>query len=226
MPNIFRLASKLSASSTSALAVCAWVLLIFLSTSPGVLSAQSTANGFRNTTNKVQSAMVKIVGSGGFQGLEPYQSGFLVSSSGHVLTVWSYVLDSDVVTVTLDDGQRYEATLLGYDPKIEVAVLKIKADGLSNFNLDEAVPASIGNKILAFSNLYGVDSGNESNSVQLAMSPTASSLESSRPRRNCRPAVVLFNPCIKAMSTFSMRSPTIPGQPAARSPIEKDAWSA
>ena len=127
---------------------------------------QKSGRGFQQTTNKVQPAMVKIVGSGGFQGLEPYQSGFLISSSGHILTVWSYVLDSDVVTVTLDDGQRYDAKLIGYDPKIEIAVLKIEADGLSNFNLDEAVPANIGSKILALSNLYGVATGNEPASVQ------------------------------------------------------------
>ena len=128
--------------------------------------AQQSRNGFQQTTNKVQPAMVKIVGSGGFQGLEPYQSGFLISSSGHILTVWSYVLDSNVVTVTLNDGQRYDAKLVGYDPKLEIAVLKIEADGLTNFNLDESVPANVGNKILALSNLYGVATGNEPASVQ------------------------------------------------------------
>jgi len=119
--------------------------------------AQQSATGFQQTTNRVQPAMVKIVGSGGFQGLEPYQSGFLISSSGHILTVWSYVLDSDVVTVTLNDGQRYDAKLVGYDPKLEIAVLKIEATGLSNFNLDESVPATAGSKILAFQSLYQGD---------------------------------------------------------------------
>lgn len=131
--------------------------------------AQQSATGFQQTTNRVQPAMVKIVGSGGFQGLEPYQSGFLISSSGHILTVWSYVLDSDVVTVTLNDGQRYDAKLVGYDPKLEIAVLKIEATGLSNFNLDESVPATAGSKILALSNLYGVATGNEPASVQLGV---------------------------------------------------------
>ena len=133
---------------------------------PRVLSAQEIAGGFQSTTSQVQPAMVKIVGSGGFQGLEPYQSGFFISSSGYILTVWSYVLDSDVVTVTTNDGQRHEAKLVGYDPRIEIAVLQVQTGGATNFNLDEAVPGSIGSKVLAFSNLYGVATGNEPNSVQ------------------------------------------------------------
>jgi hypothetical protein len=37
--------------------------------------------------------------AGGMRGLEAYQSGILISGEGHVLTVWSYVLDADDVTV-------------------------------------------------------------------------------------------------------------------------------
>lgn len=144
------------------------------------LWAQETPQGFRLTTKQAQPAMVKIVGSGGFQGLEPYQSGFLISNSGHILTVWSYVLDRDVVTVTLDDGQRYEAKLVGYDPKIEIAILKIEANGVTNFNLDEAIPAKIGGKVLAFSNLYGVATGNEPASVQVGVISAKTKLSARR----------------------------------------------
>ena len=38
------------------------------------------------------------------RGLEAYQSGMLISAEGHILTVWSYVLDVDPVVV-LDDGR-------------------------------------------------------------------------------------------------------------------------
>ena len=54
------------------------------------------------TIAQVQPKMVKIYGAGGLRGLEAYQSGFLISGEGHILTVWSYVLDSDAVGVTLD----------------------------------------------------------------------------------------------------------------------------
>ena len=54
----------------------------------------------------VQPRMVKLYGAGGVQGLEAYQSAFLISNEGHILTAWSYVLDADVITATLDDGRR------------------------------------------------------------------------------------------------------------------------
>lgn len=114
---------------------------------------------------QVQPKMVKINGSGGFSGLESYQSAFLISADGHILTVWSYVLDSDVITATLDDGQKFEAELIGYDPRIEIAVLKIDATDLPFFNIDEAATSFTGAKILTFSNLFGVATGNEPTSV-------------------------------------------------------------
>ena len=45
--------------------------------------------------------MVKIYGAGGPRGLEAYQSGFLISAEGYILTSWSYVLDTDNITVVL-----------------------------------------------------------------------------------------------------------------------------
>ncbi|WP_425614408.1 S1C family serine protease [Anatilimnocola sp. NA78] len=113
----------------------------------------------------VQPRMVKLYGAGGVQGLEAYQSGFVISSEGHILTVWSYVLDADVVTATLDDGRKLPAEVVGMDPRLEIAVLKVDAQDLAHFNLDEAIPLEPGNKVLAFSNLYGVAAGNEPTSV-------------------------------------------------------------
>lgn len=122
--------------------------------------------GFRNVVRQVQAKMVKIVGGGGARGWEPYQSGFCISENGYILTAWSYVLEAEVVSVTLDDGQRYDGKLVGYDPQLEIAVLKIDTNGLSHFKIDSAVPAKLGARVLAFSNLYGVATGNEPVSVQ------------------------------------------------------------
>src|SRR4051812_42956837 len=89
-----------------------------------ILAAAPVSAGvssFANVIRQAQPKMVKIWGAGGYRGLEPYQSGFLISAEGHVLTSWSYVLDSDVVTVILNDGRKYAAKLLGADPKLEIA---------------------------------------------------------------------------------------------------------
>lgn len=107
--------------------------------------------------------MVKIYGAGGLRGLEAYQSGMLMSADGHVLTAWSYVLDSDDVAVVLDDGRKYPATLVGADPLTEIAVLKIDPgkEKLPHFAIAKAAKVEVGSRVLAFSNLFGIATGNE-----------------------------------------------------------------
>src|SRR3989304_10102389 len=89
-----------------------------------VLASSEIPAEMVNMLERVQTKMVKIHGAGGVRGLEAYQSGFLISSEGHVLTVWSYVLDTDYVTVTLDAGRKFEGKLAGAEPRLELAVLK------------------------------------------------------------------------------------------------------
>ena len=72
--------------------------------------------------------------------MESYQSGFLISAEGHILTAFSHVLDSDTITVTFDDGRKFEATLVGADPRLEIAVLKIEATDLPYFDLESRRP--------------------------------------------------------------------------------------
>ncbi len=115
---------------------------------------------------QTQPKIVKIFGAGGFRGLEAYQSGMLISADGYILTVWSYVLDTDYITVVLNDGRRFVAKMLGADPQPEVAILKIDASDLPHFDLDKAVRLEPGDRILAFSNAFGVAQGNEPASVQ------------------------------------------------------------
>ena len=124
-------------------------------------SAQSLAEVSRTTQPKI----VKIYGAGGIRGLEAYQSGFLVSSEGHVLTAFSYVLDTDDVSVTLHDGRVLSGSMVGADPKLELALLKIDAAELPHFDLKNSVKLTPGDRILAFSNLYGIATGNEPVSV-------------------------------------------------------------
>ena len=78
---------------------------------------------------------MKIYGAGGYRSMEGYQSGFLISPDGHILTALSYVLDTDHVTVTLDDGRRFDARMLGGDPRLEVAVLKIERHAVARTSI-------------------------------------------------------------------------------------------
>ena len=141
-----------------------WATTVFVAT-------EAAARTVDDTIHAVQPKMVKIYGAGGFRGMEAYQSGALISPEGHILTVFSYVLDTDELSVVLHDGSRHPAKLLGADPRLEIAVLKIdvlkiEAENLPYFDLTKAVDAEAGTRVLAFSNLFGVAAGNEPVSVQ------------------------------------------------------------
>lgn len=111
-----------------------------------------------------QQKVVKIYGAGGGSGLEAYQSGFLVSPEGHVATVWSYVLDVEPVVV-LDDGRRFESKIVGFEPALELAVLKVEASDLPFFHINKGAEVKWGDPIIAVSNLFGIAAGNEPASV-------------------------------------------------------------
>jgi serine protease Do len=138
------------------------------------------ADSLAGVIQQVEPKIVKIYGAGGFRGLEAYQSGFLISPEGHIVTAWSYVLDTEYVGVTLDDGRRFDAKLLGADPRLEVAVLKIDAADLPHFDLADSPDLPIGGRVLAFSNLFGVATGNEPASVQHGVVAVKAPLEARR----------------------------------------------
>lgn len=127
----------------------------------------AAARGSEPAIEQVLPRMVKIFGAGGYQNLYAYSTGYLVSSEGHVVTVWSHVLDTDNLTVVLDNGRRFEATFLGAEPPLDLAVLKLQADTLSlpHFDLSDIATAEPGTRVLAFSNMFKVATGDEPVSV-------------------------------------------------------------
>lgn len=142
----------------------------------GEVSAQPTVS---RLARAAQDRVVKIYGAGGLKGLEGYQSGFLVSPEGHVATAWSYVLDVEP-TVVLDDGRRYDATIVGFEPRLELAVLKLEASGLPFFRLEGDVIAEWGDPVLAVSNLFGIAAGSEPASVMQGTVAAVTSLGARR----------------------------------------------
>ena len=126
--------------------------------------------------------VVKIFGAGGFRGLPAYSTGCLVSPDGHIATIWNHVLDTDQVTVVLDDGRRFPAELLGADPDLDVAVLKIDATGLPHFDVDPPPRAQPGQRVLCLSNMYKVATGDEPVSVQIGVVAALADLSARRGR--------------------------------------------
>jgi serine protease Do len=148
----------------------------------GVARASDGAASFTQVARQVQPKVVKIYGAGGIRGLEHYQSGILISGKGHVLTVSSYVLDSDEVTVVLDDGRHFTAQQVAADPLTEIAVLKFDpgTDEVPHFDLSAAATADSGARVLAFSNLFGIAAGEEPVSVLHGVVSAVAPLEARR----------------------------------------------
>ena len=125
-----------------------------------------------------QQRVVKVYGAGG-SGLEPYQTGMLVSPDGHIATAWSYVLDVPPI-VQLDDGTRLEAEVLEFEPRLELAVLKVQGVDLPYFSIDEASDVQFGDAVFAISNLFNIATGNEPASVMRGRVAAISALDARR----------------------------------------------
>jgi serine protease Do len=131
----------------------------------GSIAPLCAAEPAENVIDHVSRRVVKIFGAGGIRGLYAYSTGFLVSPNGHLVTVWSHVLDDQLVTVVLHDGRKFEGKILGAEPQLDLAVLKVDGEDLPYFDLVEATGAAVGARVLAFSNMFKVATGDEQVSV-------------------------------------------------------------
>jgi len=76
-------------------------------------------------------------------------SGCIVSKDGYILTNNHIVKDADTITVTLNNGQDYEAKIVGTDSKTDLAVIKINADNLPYLEFANSDTLEIGEWVVA-----------------------------------------------------------------------------
>ncbi|GCF11057.1 S1C family serine protease [Dictyobacter arantiisoli] len=83
-------------------------------------------------------------------------SGFIFASDGQILTNAHVVEHARRISVTLADGRTFAAGLIGSDPAVDVAVLRIGADHLPVAELGRQV-LRVGQLVLAVGNPYGLN---------------------------------------------------------------------
>jgi serine protease Do len=84
-------------------------------------------------------------------------SGFIVSSDGYILTNNHVVEKADEVTVTLLDKEEFKAKVVGTDPKIDIALIKIDAKKkLTYVALGDSDRLDVGEWVLAIGNPFGL----------------------------------------------------------------------
>jgi len=83
-------------------------------------------------------------------------SGFIIDRAGYILTNQHVIDGADRVTVTLGDGRVFRATVVGADPAIDVALLKIEAaDPLPVAPLGDSEGLRVGEWVCAIGNPLG-----------------------------------------------------------------------
>ena len=83
-------------------------------------------------------------------------SGVIVSPDGYLLTNNHVIENADDIEVTLSDGRRATAKLVGSDPETDVAVLKIDLERLPVITFGDADALQVGDVVLAIGNPFGV----------------------------------------------------------------------
>ena len=86
-------------------------------------------------------------------------SGFVWDTKGHIVTNYHVIKDGQKIEVTLGDQSIWEATVVGYEPRKDLAVLKIKApsDILRPIPLGSSYDLKVGQSVYAIGNPFGLD---------------------------------------------------------------------
>ncbi|MCA3666087.1 MAG: DegQ family serine endoprotease [Methylobacterium sp.] len=96
------------------------------------------------------------------QGPQPNQrsqslgSGFVIDSSGIVVTNNHVIAEATDVFVVFNDGSELKAEVLGKDPKTDIAVLRVKSDKpLKAVKFGDSDKARVGDWVMAIGNPFG-----------------------------------------------------------------------
>ncbi len=76
-------------------------------------------------------------------------SGVVVSEDGYILTNDHVVENADKIVVRFKDGRTYDGEIKGTDPESDIAVVKIKARGLTPAKLGDSDNTRVGEFVLA-----------------------------------------------------------------------------
>lgn len=82
-------------------------------------------------------------------------SGVVMTANGYILTNHHVVDGADAIVLQLQDGREAAAKVIGTDPEIDLAVLKINLENLVPIELANQ-KASVGDVVLAIGNPFGV----------------------------------------------------------------------
>jgi S1-C subfamily serine protease len=148
-----------------------WLAMALACAAPGCAHAQSRAEArcaesWPDMFERVSPAVVSIAATS----INPYRladrvsrivgSGVLFDATGLILTNSHVAYGRQTITVTLDDGTRLPAELVGADPIFDLAVLRVTPPGperLPIAALGDSDQVRVGDEVVAVGNPIGFD---------------------------------------------------------------------
>ncbi len=84
-------------------------------------------------------------------------SGIIISDDGYVITNLHVIEGARIIEVELDDGQVYSASLIGFDERSDLAVIKITPmDVLKPIEVSNSSSVQVGDQVIAIGNAFGL----------------------------------------------------------------------
>jgi serine protease Do len=84
-------------------------------------------------------------------------SGLIISADGYVVTNAHVIKDADEIVVRLNDRRQLVAEVVGSDPRSDVALLKLDAEGLPVVRIGDSDELRVGEWVLAIGSPFGFD---------------------------------------------------------------------
>jgi len=84
-------------------------------------------------------------------------SGFIISPDGDIVTNSHVIKSATQITVVLNDGREYEATVKGTDSRTDLALIKIEEKGLPFLTFGDSDSLKVGEWVVAAGNPFGLE---------------------------------------------------------------------
>tara|TARA_R110002096_G_scaffold74101_1_gene175550 strand:+ start:92731 stop:94179 length:1449 start_codon:yes stop_codon:yes gene_type:complete len=85
-------------------------------------------------------------------------SGVIVSKDGYIVTNNHVIDGAQEISITLNDGREFNASLIGKDPTTDIALLKIEGEGLPYLTFSNSDDVKLGEWVLAVGNPFNLTS--------------------------------------------------------------------
>jgi len=86
-------------------------------------------------------------------------SGIIIDERGYIVTNNHVVEGAQSITVTIPDGRSFDATIVGTDPLIDLAVIKIDGDNLPTASFGDSSELEVGEWVVAIGNALDLPGG-------------------------------------------------------------------